>query len=281
MSQLFPNLGFGLGLRSPHIQDILAGKSSADWFEALSENYMGVPRVGYGYALRHLEAIRKDKPIVLHGVSLSIGSTDPLDKDYLQRLKTLMEKIEPQWMSDHLCWTGIEGNNSHDLLPLPYTHETIDHLSNRIDEVQNYLGRRFILENVSSYMEYKNSEMSEWEFLNELVKKTDCGLLVDVNNIYVSSRNHNFDPYAYIDAIPWENVAQIHLAGFTDRGNILIDTHDHPVCSEVWEMLEYVYNQYGFTPTMIEWDDNIPPLQELEGELNKARKTYEKFHATQ
>ena len=275
MKSLFPDLGFGLGLRSPHLKDILAGKSSSQWFEALSENYMGVPDLGYGYALRRLETVRKDYPIVLHGVSMSIGSSDPLDKDYLQRLKNLIDRVEPAWVSDHLCWTGIGGHNSHDLLPLPYTQEAISHLTDRLDQLQNFLGRRFILENVSSYLEYKQSEMTEWDFIKELVQKSDCGLLLDINNVYVSSQNHDFDPYEYLDAIPWENVAQIHLAGFTDKGDILIDTHDHPVCPEVWDMLDYVYKNFGFRSTMVEWDDNIPPLPRVEEELNKARSRKE------
>ena len=268
----FSNLGFGLGLRKDHIKDILNTGTTAQWFEALSENYMGIPGHGRGFPFRYLENVRKNFPIVLHGVSMSIGKVDGLDKNYLKRLKDLKDIFEPEWISDHLCWTANGNAHSYDLLPLPYTQEAIQVISDNIDQAQSVLGTRLVLENVSSYMEFQESEMEEWEFIAELVKKTDCGLLLDVNNVYVSSQNHNFDPRTYIDAMPSENVAQIHLAGYDDSGEILIDTHDHDIYEPVWDLLDYTYKKIGFKPTMIERDDDIPPLWKMEKELDRAKQ---------
>ena len=220
-----PQLGFGLGLRSDHYQAILDESPRVDWFEALSENYM----VGGGKPLRWLERIRERYPVVLHGVSLSIGSSDPLDLDYLRELKALAERARPAWISDHLCWTGIAGRNLHDLMPLAHTEEAVHHVAARIREVQDFLGRRILLENVSTYVEFKHSALREWDFLAAVAEEADCVLLLDVNNIYVNGRNHGFDPLRYLDAVPAHRVQQIHLAGHSRNGELLIDTHDHPV----------------------------------------------------
>jgi uncharacterized protein len=267
--KLFPNLGTGLGLRAQHYQDVR--KSSVQWFEALSENYME----DGGRPVHILTEIRKEKPLVLHGVSLSIASVDPLNDDYIDRLKTLIDRVEPSIVSDHCCWTGVNGQNLHDLMPTPFTQEAIDHISSRVLEVQERLGRRILLENVSSYLSFKHSEMTEWDFLKALVEKADCGLLLDVNNVYVSSVNHGFDPMDYIRAIPPERVGQIHLAGHSEREDVsgrrfLIDTHDTPVCDEVWSLYEQTLSHVGHVSTMVEWDANIPSFERLEEEISKA-----------
>jgi uncharacterized protein (UPF0276 family) len=262
-----PQLGFGLGLRPDHYEQIAAAPQRIDWFEAISENYM----VGGGKPLRWLERIRADYPVVLHGVSLSIGSSDPLDRAYLIELKALAERIQPAWISDHLCWTGIAGRNMHDLLPLPHTAEAVRHIAARVREVQDFLGRRILLENVSSYAVFKDSALSEWEFLKAIAEAADCLLLLDVNNIYVNSRNHGFDPLDYLRAIPAARVQQIHLAGHSRNGELLIDTHDHPVPEGVWSLYAAAVQRFGAVATMIERDDNIPPLQELVAELDRAR----------
>ncbi len=270
-SSFFPNLGCGLGLRSAHHSDILAGRAQAiDWFEATTENYIGLEGSGAGRPLKVLEKVREDYPIVLHGVSLSIGSVDPIDFKYLARIKSLYERIQPAFVSDHLCWTGVEGENLHDLLPLPYTQEALAHLVSRIGRVQDFLGRRILLENVSSYIEFSHSEMTEWEFLSEVARQADCGILLDVNNIYVSSVNHGFDPLKYLHAIPRERVGQIHLAGHSNLGTHLVDTHDHPVPEPVWSLFEHAVRHVGQVSTMIERDDNIPELSELEAEVQRA-----------
>lgn len=266
-----PNLGFGLGLRTDHYTAILDEKPTVDWFEILTENYL----VPGGKPLYFLDKIREIYPMVMHGVSLSIGSSDPLDFDYLNQVKNLAKRIEPTWISDHLCWTGIQGKNAHDLLPLPYTEETITHVVNRIQEVQNFLGRRILIENVSSYITYQQSEMTEWDFLNEISHRADCLILLDVNNIYVSSRNHEFNPLDYIKAMPADRVYQIHLAGHSDMGDYIIDTHDHEIVDPVWNLYEKTLRLLGPVSTMIERDDNIPPLASLISELNHARKISE------
>jgi uncharacterized protein len=224
-----------------------------------------------GAPLWHLDRIRRDYPMVMHGVSLNIGGAAPLDLDYLRDLKTLVQRVQPGWVSDHLCWTGTSGMNMHDLLPLPYTRETLLHVCERIQQVQDILGRRLVIENPSTYIAFAANEMNEWEFVAEMLQRADCELLLDVNNVYVSSVNHQFDPRQYIDAIPTERVRQIHLAGHETHDGYLVDTHDHPVCDAVWDLYGYTLQQCGAVPTMIERDDNIPALGELLDELDIAR----------
>lgn len=262
-----PPLGFGLGLRSAHYEDVLAGPRRVDWFEILSENYM----VPGGKPLHYLDRIRADYPLVMHGVSLSIGSTDPLNEDYLRALVQLADRVQPAWISDHLCWTGVAGRNMHDLLPLPYDEETLAHVVGRVRQVQDVLGRRILLENVSSYLTYKRSDMTEWDFLREVCERADCLILLDVNNIYVSSVNHGFDPIEYLDAVPTGRVQQIHLAGHRNLDTHIIDTHDEPIVDPVWDLYAQAVRRFGPVSTMIERDDNIPPFAELVGELDHAR----------
>ena len=259
--------GFGLGLRTPHYEPMLGEAHAIDWLEIITENYL----VPGGKPLHYLERIRERFPLVMHGVSLSIGSTDPLDGEYLAAVRQLSRRIEPAWISDHLCWTGVEGRNMHDLLPLPYTEEALATVVARVAEVQERLGRQILLENVSSYLEYRSSEMTEWEFLSEVARRADCAILLDINNIYVSSVNHGFDASAYLRAIPKERVRQFHLAGHSDLGGHLIDTHDHPIAAPVWELYREAVAHFGQVPTMIERDDNIPALSELVAELDIAR----------
>ncbi len=262
-----PYLGFGLGLRTDHYQHVLDQRPNIDWFEVLSENYM----VAGGKPKYYLHAIREHYPLVMHGVSMSIGSTDPLNMTYLRKLKVLAGEVQPEWISDHLCWTGAHGINSHDLLPLPHTEEAIQHVAERIDQVQNFLGRQLLLENVSSYLTYEHSTMTEWEFYQAVVERADCLMLLDVNNIYVSARNHGFDAKTYVNAIAAERVWQVHMAGHTDNGDHVIDTHDHDVCDAVWNLYRYTLQTLGPVSSMIERDANIPPFVELEAELNQAR----------
>lgn len=260
-------LGFGLGLRPQHYKEILDASPNIDWFEVISENYM----VPGGQPLRMLDCIAERYPVVMHGVSLSIASTAPLDMEYLSGLKALAARVNPKWISDHLCWTGVHGVNLHDLLPVPYTEEALRHVVDRISRVQDFLGRRIAIENVSSYMEYECSEMSEWDFVGELARRADCWLLLDVNNVFVSGINHTFVPTAFIDAIPRERVVQFHLAGHSEGSECLIDTHDEPVCEEVWDLYGAALERFGPVSTMIERDDKIPPLAELVTELEQAR----------
>ncbi len=259
--------GFGLGLRTEHYRDFIDSQPAVDWLEVISENYL----VPGGKPLHRLDTIRRDYPMVMHGVSLSIGSTDALDLNYLRELKALAQRIEPAWVSDHLCWTGVDHHNLHDLLPMPYTEAALRHLVTRVQQVQDRLGRRLLLENVSSYVSFQADEMSEWEFIAQLAQRADCELLLDVNNVYVSSRNHGFDAHAFIDAMPRERVRQIHLAGHEDHGTHCVDTHDHPVCDSVWALYAYTVQRLGAVPTMIERDDHIPPLVDLLAELDQAR----------
>jgi uncharacterized protein (UPF0276 family) len=261
------SLGFGLGLRPVHYAEILEGQPRVDWFEAISENYM----VPGGRPLHMVMRVRERWPVALHGVSLSVGSTDPLDLAYLDRLKALAERVEPAWISDHLCWTGVNGVNLHDLLPLPYTEEALDHVVSRVAQIQERLGRQLLLENVSSYVTFAHSAVPEWEFLAEVARRADCLLLLDVNNIHVSAFNNEFDPIAYLDAVPAERVRQIHLAGHENHGTHIIDTHDHPVIDPVWTLYGEAVRRFGAVATMIERDDHIPPLAELERELDRAR----------
>jgi uncharacterized protein (UPF0276 family) len=259
--------GFGLGLRPPHYEAILNEPHAIDWLEVITENYL----VPGGQPLSYLDRIRERFPMVMHGVSLSIGSTDPLDVEYLQGVRELAARVQPEWISDHLCWTGVEGKNLHDLLPLPYTEEALKLVAARVGEVQDRLGRQILLENVSSYLTYRDSELSEWQFLSEVAARADCAILLDINNIYVSSVNHRFDPVEYLDAIPAARVRQFHLAGHSNMDGYLIDTHDHPIVAPVWDLYAKAVARFGNVPTMIERDDNIPTLSELVEELAVAR----------
>lgn len=268
-SRLTPCLGFGLGLRPVHYDAILGGSPAIDWFEALTENYL----VPGGRPLHNLARVRERYPVAMHGVSLSIGSTTALDYEYLRALRDLARRIEPAWISDHLCWTGVDGRNLHDLMPLPYTEEALRHVAGRVREVQDFLGRRLVIENVSSYVSYTTSTLSEWEFLSALAEAADCLLLLDVNNVYVSSINHEFDAGAFLDEIPVERVQQMHLAGHQDQGTHLIDTHDHPVADPVWQLYRRAVERFGPVSTMIERDADIPPLEVLVAELDAARRT--------
>jgi uncharacterized protein len=261
------SLGFGLGLRVDHYEEILAGRPAIDWFEVLTENYL----VPGGKPLDYLMRFRERYPLAMHGVSLSVGSSAPLDREYLRQVKALAARVEPAWISDHLCWTGVAGKNTHDLLPLPYTEEALAHVVERVRTVQDFLGRRILLENVSSYVAFRDSHLTEWQFLAEVATRADCLILLDVNNIYVSSVNHEFAPLDYLHAIPAERVQQIHLAGHQNHGDYLIDTHDHPVPDPVWELYAAAVRRCGAVSTMIERDDRIPPLAELCAELSQAR----------
>jgi uncharacterized protein (UPF0276 family) len=262
------SLGHGVGLRRDHFQRVLSAPTDVDWFEIISENFM----VDGGRPLDVLMRVRRDYPIVMHGVSLSVGSADPLDSGYLARLDELIARLEPEWVSDHLCWTGVGGRNAHDLLPLPYTDETLEHVVGRVVRVQELLGRRIALENPSSYLTFTTSRIPEWEFLAAVARRADCGILLDVNNVYVSSVNHHFDPVAYIDAIPPERVWQFHLAGHSSHGTHLLDTHDHPVPDPVWDLFRHAVRRFGEVPTLVEWDDKIPAWEELAAESRTARR---------
>lgn len=267
-NQTRPYLGYGLGLRTDHYDTILDNLPDVDWFEIISENYM----VPGGKPLYYLDKIRQHYPMVMHGVSLSLGSMDPLDQDYLKQLKQLIKRVEPEWVSDHLCWTGVHGKNLHDLMPLPYTSDTIRHVVSRIQQVQDYLGQQILIENVSSYVTYKQSEMTEWEFLSEVANRADCLILLDINNIYVSAFNHEFNPHDYLYHVPPERVYQHHLAGHANEGDYIIDTHDHPIVDPVWSLYADAVRHFGPVSTMIERDDNIPPFDELLTELEQARQ---------
>jgi uncharacterized protein (UPF0276 family) len=259
--------GFGLGLRPQHYAEVLDSRPHLDWLEIISENYL----VPGGKPLYFLDRIRERYPMVMHGVSLSIGSTAALDLSYLQALKGLARRVRPGWISDHLCWTGTDGINLHDLMPLPYTAEALRHVASRIRQVQDILERRLVIENVSSYVTYRSSEMTEWEFIAALTAEADCDLLLDVNNIYVSSINHGFDARTFIDAMPAARVRQIHLAGHSQQGDFLIDTHDAAVPAAVWALYRHTVERLGGVPTMIERDANIPALSDLISELATAR----------
>ena len=263
-----PFLGFGLGLRTEHYTYVLENKPDIDWFEIISENYM----VAGGKPLYYLDKIRSHYPMVMHGVSLSIGSTDPLNMEYLAKLKHLIQRVEPHWVSDHLCWTGVDNTNSHDLLPLPYNEETIAHVVSRVEQVQEYLGQRILLENLSSYVTYKNSDMTEWDFFNEIARRSDCHILLDINNIFVSAHNHLFDPIDYLKGIDPDRVMQFHLAGHSYNGNMIIDTHDHDVCDPVWSLYAAALQRFGAVSTMIERDDRIPEFKQLRAELSVAEQ---------
>lgn len=263
-----PDLGLGLGLRSQHFNHILEQKPEVDWFEVISENFMD----SFGRPRQVLKQIAERYPVVMHGVSLSIGSTDPLDLDYLKKLKALAKEVEPVWISDHLCWTGILTVNSHDLLPLPLNEESLDHVCERILKVQDYLQRPIVIENPSTYAAFKNSTIPEWEFLGEMAQRTDCGLLLDVNNVYVSSFNNDFDPVEYMEGIPYDRVVQMHLAGHQHCGNYIIDTHDREVTTHVWELFKLAWQRTGGTSTLLEWDGDIPAFDVYHAELLKAKQ---------
>ena len=258
--------GCGLGLRRDHYQDVLSGRPDVPWFEVISENFM-VP----GGRPRHvLERVRADYPVALHGVSLSIGSAEPVKPDYLARLKALVGWVEPAIVSDHLCWTGLGGHNSHDLLPLPFTAEAVCTVASKVRQVQDALGRPILLENVSSYVAFRASEMAEWEFVAAVAEDADCHLLLYVHNVYVNARNQGFDPFRYLDGLPVSRVRQLHLAGHEDHGAVVIDTHDAPVCDPVWELFRHAVARFGPQPALIERDANIPPLGELVAEARRA-----------
>lgn len=260
--------GAGIGLRSPHYREILETKPAVPWFEALSENYFGAG----GLPIYHLERVREHYPVTLHGVGMSLGSVDALNLDYLARLKKLVARIEPAYISDHLAWISIDGHHVHDLLPLPYTEEALTNFVTRVCEAQDYLGRRLLIENPSSYMGYKDADMTECEFLQELVKRADCDLLFDVNNLYVSSRNHGFDPLEYLHALPADRVREIHLAGYEEQDNYLFDTHGQCVHPPVWELYVETIKCLGPVPTLIEWDTDIPEFSVLVDEASTAQE---------
>lgn len=264
----FPYLGFGLGLRTEHYLPILEQHPNIDWFEILTENYL----VPGGKPLYYLNQIKERYPIVMHGVSMSLGSTDPLDFDYLKKVKTLSKQVNAQWISDHLCWTGVQKKNMHDLLPLPLTYETLTHLVKRISIVQDFLEQPILIENASTYLTFVEDEMTEWAFLNALTQQANCYLLLDINNIYVSAFNHGFDPLAYLQGISKDRVQQFHLAGHTNNGNHIIDTHDAPIVDPVWQLYSHAVQIIGKVSTMIERDDHIPPLEILMQELNIAKE---------
>jgi uncharacterized protein len=265
---LLPHLGHGVGLRTVHYPHVLDKTARADWFEVISENFM----IAGGRPLRILEKARELAPIVLHGVSLNIGGTDPLRQDYIAELESLIQRFAPAWVSDHLCWGAVGGRYAHDLLPLPYTEEAIRHVAATIRHVQDRLGRRILVENVSSYITYSISSMPEWVFLSAVADEADCGILLDVNNVYVSAVNHGFSPTEYLSGVPAERVGQIHLAGHSISGALLIDTHDHPVPTPVWQLYREAVRRFGGVSTLVEWDDQIPAFDELIAEANRARK---------
>mgnify|MGYP001570544085 CR=1 FL=1 len=260
-----------MGLRPTHYPFIEAQKPhDLDWFEVVTENFID----SEGRPLKILEKVAQDYPVALHGVSLSVGSTDPLSDTYLNKLKTLVERIQPKIVSDHLCWTGNNGHNLHDLLPLPFTQENINRVANKMERVQSHLKRQMLLENVSSYVTFKHSEMSEWEFVAEVAKKSGCKILLDINNVFVSSVNHDFDPAEYINKIPKNIIGQIHLAGFTDMGDYLFDTHSKPVFQKVWDLYKTLVAEASDIPVIIEWDEDIPEFSRLAEEALKAKKIW-------
>ena len=271
-----PDLGIGIGLRTVHFGEILSGRPALDWFEVLSENFMDTG----GRPLFVLEQVVERYPVALHGVSLSVGSTDALDRGYLQKLKALAKRTRARWVSDHLCWTGVLGRNTHDLLPLPYDRATLRHVTRRVKQVQDALERPLVLENPSTYLEYARSTMTEWEFLSELCDAAGCGLLLDVNNVYVSSYNHGFDARQYIDGIPADRVVQVHLAGHTNEGTHILDTHSGRAIPQVWKLYERLVARTGPVSTLFEWDASIPPLAAVVREAAKARRYRTSARAT-
>lgn len=265
MRRVLPS-GCGIGLRKEHFDLVLDEKPSVPFFEVISENFM----VDGGRPLDVLERVRRDYPMAFHGVSMSLGSAEPADPAYLRRLKSLVDRFAPAVVSDHLSWSGLGGHNSHDLLPLPFTEEAIRATARKIRHAQEFLGRRILVENISSYLEYREATLSEAQFVRAVVEEADCGILLDVNNLYVNARNHGLDPWRYLDSLPGERVAQIHLAGHEDHGDFVIDTHDHPVRAAVWELYRGAIARFGPVPTLIEWDADIPPFEVLLGETRRA-----------
>jgi len=263
-----PDLGVGIGLRTVHYGHILEKKPKVDWFEIISENFMYTD----GRPLQILEQVNDQYPIIMHGVSMSIGSTDPINWDYMKRLKNLAARVKPAWLGDHVCWTGVNGRNGHDLLPIPYNEETLKHLVERIKIVQDYLERPIVLENPSTYMTFKASTMPEQEFIRRMAEESDCALLLDVNNVYVSCRNHHWDPWEYLEGVPYDRVVQIHLAGHTTKERYCLDTHDHPVKDQVWDYYADVMKRAGSRATLLEWDDLIPTFEDVHAEALKAQQ---------
>jgi uncharacterized protein (UPF0276 family) len=263
-----PDLGVGIGLRTAHYAHVLREHPAVDWFEILSENYMQTA----GRPLHFLDAVAEKYPIVMHGVSLSIGSTDPLDRAYLTELRALRDRTRARWVSDHLCWTGVAGRNTHDLLPIPYTEESLHHVAARVRVVQDFLGAPLALENPSTYVEHAGASMREWEFLARLADEADCALLLDVNNVFVSAYNHGFDPEAYIAALPLDRVVQFHVAGHTHHGTHIIDSHIGPVSDAVWKLLATAYRRAGGASVLLEWDAEIPSFEETHAEALRAKE---------
>jgi uncharacterized protein len=264
----FTDYGIGIGLRAPHYDHILTRKPVVDWFEIISENFM----IDGGRPLHILDQILEQYKVVQHGVSMYFGSAEKLNRDHLRRLKELVKRTKSPWLSDHLCWGSVDGRYTHDLLPMPYTFEAARVTAQKVREVQDFLEIPVAVENVSSYAEFHVSEMTEWEFLNEVVERADCGILLDVNNIYVSSQNHSFDPFTYVNSVPAERVAQVHIAGHSKYRKYILDTHDHPVIDPVWKLYERAVQRVGHTATLLEWDDSIPSFQEVHDEALKANR---------
>ena len=264
----FTDYGIGIGLRAPHYDHILSRKPVVDWFEIISENFM----IDGGRPLHILDQILEQYKVVQHGVSMYFGSAEKPDREHLRRLKQLVERTNTPWLSDHLCWGSVDGRYTHDLLPMPYTFEAARLTAQKIREVRDFLEVPIAVENVSSYAEYHVSEMTEWEFLNEVVERADCGILLDVNNINVSSRNHNFDPLTYINSVPADRVAQVHIAGHSKFQKYILDTHDHPVIDPVWKLYDRAIQRAGRTATLLEWDDSIPSFKEVHDEALKANR---------
>jgi uncharacterized protein len=260
------DLGHGIGLRTKHFARFLAEAPPVDWVEVVTENFMA----DGGRPIAVLEKVRRDMPVVLHGVSLSIGSIDPLSETYLTELERLVARIEPAMVTDHLCWGNHRGQYMHDLLPLPYMEESLAHVASRVAAVQERLGRRILLENPSSYVAFQDSTMTEWEFLSALSRRADCAILLDVNNVYVSARNFGFDPIDYLDGIDPDRVGQFHLAGHSNKGRYLLDSHDEPVPPVVWDLYREALRRFGRVPSLVEWDDHIPPLDEVVAQRHRA-----------
>jgi uncharacterized protein (UPF0276 family) len=271
----FTDYGIGIGLRIPHYRHILERKPVVDWFEIISENFM----CDGGRPLEVLDKILEQYRVVQHGVSMYFGSAEKLNRDHLTRLKALMKRTKTPWLSDHLCWGSVDGRYTHDLLPMPYTRAVAHHTASKIRQASDFLEVPICVENVSSYAEFHQSDMTEWEFLTEVAEKADCGILLDVNNIYVSSENHNFDPYDYLNNVPHHRVGQIHIAGHSKFKKYILDTHDHPVLDPVWKMYDYAIKRCGPTATLLEWDDRIPSFNEVHDEALKANQFLEN-HAT-